>query len=224
MTLEQFNLEFDILFNSISSNVAPSLSPLEKSILLTQAQELLVKEYYSGDITGNSFEKNEESKEYLNTLVTQTTATEKPTVLDVPFNYKSYEFPTDLLYIVNEVITVKNKCNESLSSVLRVKPSSNDEYIKSLDNPFTGPLGNIVLRRIENNTIFLYPPNTAEVKSYFITYIKRPEPIVLLGIEDAPAPYKQYIENGNNCSLPESCHQDVLLRAVQLARNVWVSQ
>lgn len=225
MTLEQFDLDFDILFNSISSNVAPSLTPLEKSILLTQAQELVVKEYYNGGLAGNSFEKNEESKEYLNTLIKQ----EPAVIINIdtddsafPCRITKYKLPEEVLYIVNEYITTTDFCGGS--KILKVKPSSNDEYLKSLDNPFSGPIGDVVLRRIENNIIYLYSPSSAKIQKYFITYIRRPDPIVLTGITEAPEPYSKYKETGNNCSLPESCHQDVLMKAVQLAKSVWASQ
>ena len=36
MTLQEFDLEFDALYNNISSNQAPGLNSYEKSIFLTQ--------------------------------------------------------------------------------------------------------------------------------------------------------------------------------------------
>lgn len=68
MTLDELELEFDIQYNNITSNQAPGLTPLEKSIFLTQAQEAVVKAYYGET---NGFEKTEEIAEYLRTLVKQ---------------------------------------------------------------------------------------------------------------------------------------------------------
>ena len=70
MTLDELELEFDIQYNNITSNQAPGLTPLEKSIFLTQAQEAVVKAYYGET---NGFEKTEEIAEYLRTLVRQIT-------------------------------------------------------------------------------------------------------------------------------------------------------
>ena len=44
MNLKELELEFDILINNISSNQAPGFTPLEKSIFLTEAQELYTPE------------------------------------------------------------------------------------------------------------------------------------------------------------------------------------
>lgn len=82
MTLDELELEFDIQYNNISSNQAPGLTPLEKSIFLTQAQEAVVKAYY-GDTNG--FEKTEEVTEYLRTLVDQKTYTSKSKVTSISF-------------------------------------------------------------------------------------------------------------------------------------------
>jgi hypothetical protein len=49
MTNKEFSNEFDILYNSISSNLAPSLNEYEKSVLLTRAQEELIKELVTGN-------------------------------------------------------------------------------------------------------------------------------------------------------------------------------
>jgi predicted metal-dependent hydrolase len=43
MTNPELSNEFDVLYNNITSNQAPGLSELEKSVFLTQAQEVLVK-------------------------------------------------------------------------------------------------------------------------------------------------------------------------------------
>ena len=47
MTVEDFSIEFDLLFNNIASNKAPGLNDYEKSLFLTQAQELVVRGLYS---------------------------------------------------------------------------------------------------------------------------------------------------------------------------------
>ena len=46
MTNEEFSNEFDVLYNSITSNQAPGLDEYEKSVFLTQAQEDIVRCYF----------------------------------------------------------------------------------------------------------------------------------------------------------------------------------
>ena len=54
MTTEEFEREFDILYNNIMSNAAPSIDAYEKSVFLTKAQEEVVTALYAG-----SFEASE---------------------------------------------------------------------------------------------------------------------------------------------------------------------
>lgn len=64
MSTEEFEREFDILYNNIMSNAAPSIDAYEKSVFLTKAQEDLVLAIYEG-----SFENSEKLIESLSNLV-----------------------------------------------------------------------------------------------------------------------------------------------------------
>ena len=46
MTNPEFNNEFDVLYNNITSNQAPGLDAYEKSVFLTKAQDEIVKAYF----------------------------------------------------------------------------------------------------------------------------------------------------------------------------------
>lgn len=46
MTAEEFDIQFDILYNNITSNQAPGLDTLEKSVFLTKAQDEIIKNYF----------------------------------------------------------------------------------------------------------------------------------------------------------------------------------
>lgn len=50
MTVKEFSSEFDVLYNSITSNQAPSLDEYEKSVFLTKAQEELVRAYFNKNL------------------------------------------------------------------------------------------------------------------------------------------------------------------------------
>lgn len=47
MTNPEFSNEFDVLYNSITSNQAPGLDEYEKSVFLTKAQDEIVKSYFN---------------------------------------------------------------------------------------------------------------------------------------------------------------------------------
>lgn len=65
---EDWSLQFDLLYNNISSNQAPGLTEYEKSVFLTQAQEAVILDLYKGT-SGDSFETTEEVTRYLSSLV-----------------------------------------------------------------------------------------------------------------------------------------------------------
>ncbi|MCI5629004.1 MAG: hypothetical protein MR840_02665 [Solobacterium sp.] len=46
MTTQEFNTEFDVLYNNIASNGAPGINEYEKSVFLTKAQNELIKAYF----------------------------------------------------------------------------------------------------------------------------------------------------------------------------------
>ena len=95
MTLQEFSVEFDILYNNISSNQAPGLTEYEKSVFLTQAQDAIVLDLYKGT-GGDSFESTEEVTRYLNTLVKATTLTQD-NVKETPIlNAKRFKFSEEV--------------------------------------------------------------------------------------------------------------------------------
>ena len=64
MTASEFEREFDILYNNIMSNAAPSIDSYEKSVFLTKAQDEIITALYEG-----TFEGSERLTECLNGLV-----------------------------------------------------------------------------------------------------------------------------------------------------------
>lgn len=61
MTNSEFSNEFDVLYNSITSNQAPGLDEYEKSVFLTKAQDEIVKSYFNprSNKTQEGFDGNE---------------------------------------------------------------------------------------------------------------------------------------------------------------------
>jgi len=59
MTIQEFSEEFDILYDNIRTNTARGLDEYEKSVFLTQAQEILVKGYYNNRLEGNEERRRE---------------------------------------------------------------------------------------------------------------------------------------------------------------------
>jgi hypothetical protein len=228
MTLEEFSLEFDILYNNITSNQAPGLSELEKSIFLTQAQEAIVKQYYKGNLE-QSFENTEEVTEYLNTLVSQKKYVEKdkiansPSILLSSKHYSSiFNLPEDVMFITYESASVYTKTGSLVPSATKavlVVPTTQDEFFNIHKNPFRGPSKNRAVRLIAGDKIEVISANP--IKEYLVRYIRLPKPIVLPGAGEIK-PYNEHT-NGLNTELPESVHRNILMQAVALAKASWAS-
>lgn len=224
MTNPEFSIEFDILYNNISSNKAPGLNEYEKSVFLTKAQEQIVTELYSGrNTTYSSFEETEEQRRYLNPLV----KTEICKSLFGPPNSitkKSHNFtlPEDLLYITYEV------CNNSSMEEVSVYPVSQDELSKIINNPFRGPSKNRVLRLDSGTSSINKEDRSVEIIStdtiaiYKIRYIRKPNPIILTDLEDDLS--INGISEESECELDSSLHRTILDRAVALALQTMYSK
>lgn len=229
MTLDEFSVEFDLMYNNITSNQAPGLTQLEKSIFLTQAQELLIKEFYKGNSI-ESFESTEEIAQYLSPLVYQkdfsstdkdnsansifhTGTALKSTVFTLPANDK-------IMFIVYESAKLKGPDCSNIKETI-VVPTTHDEFYKIYRNPFRGPSDKRILRLLFNGKVELI--STKDIESYKIRYIKVPSHITLIGASAYNiSPYTE--AQGQLPILPESLHRNILMQAVSLAKAAWASR
>lgn len=219
MTTSELSNEFDILFNNISSNQAPGLDSYEKSVLLTQAQEEIIKGLYNGNLVGESFEATEELRRYIESLV-------KTEVLEpmeeLPFTGISskstfFKLPPEVWFITYEQATVG--AIASPSKVVKVVPMRQDEWNKSKSNPFKTPNYNKVIRLDSGENVIELVTNYATIDTYLIKYIKRPRPIILETLPDYLSINGEHNESG--CELNTALHRIILERAVQLAHKIF---
>lgn len=210
-TAQEWIQEFDLMYNNINSNLAPSLDDYEKSVFLTTAQEEIVKTLYKGGALGNdSFEATEQLRRSLDVLMTEVLLAPSGTVTNLGGTV--YNIPSDVLYIVYEALINGNCCNKQGMIVI---PTTHDDFYKTYHNPFRGPNSTRVLRLdIDEDTVELFdvPPGS----SYVIRYLRRPYPIILTPI--APDSINGYNTPGTPiCELDEALHRTILTTAVQLA-------
>lgn len=143
MTLEEFSTEFDVLYNSITSNAAPGFNDYEKSVLLTLAQEELIKSYFvaNNNTTGVGLDGSQKRHYDFSTLIKVKTLNNIidsiwTTRVDVPvFNTDAnilFLVPNDVFLVLNEYLTVKN------NSYI-VFPISYDSYNLLMSKPFPYP-------------------------------------------------------------------------------------
>lgn len=224
MTIEEFSNEFDVLLNSYAANnpfgIGQGLTQLdeyEKSILLTEAQESIVRDLYNGKLTGEGFESTEEQRRNLDSLINTLELTSKdiskPKMSD---NSKFFQLPSDVWFITYESVLLSDESlgckNNTRADVI---PIRQDEYHIIKNNPFRGPSDKRVLR-IDTGSSVIELISKYTIQSYFIKYLSKPKPIILQDITD-----ENLSINGETkrmeCELNTVLHRTILERAVALA-------
>ena len=224
MTIEEFSNEFDVLLNSYAANnpfgIGQGLTQLdeyEKSILLTEAQESIVRDLYNGKLTGDGFESTEEQRRNLDSLVNTLELTSKdiskPKMSD---NSKFFQLPPDVWFITYESVLLSDESlgckNNTRADVI---PIRQDEYHNIKNNPFRGPSDKRVIR-IDTGSSVIELISKYSIQSYFIKYLSKPKPIILQDITD-----ENLSINGETkrmgCELNTVLHRTILERAVALA-------
>lgn len=221
MTNEEFSNEFDTLVNSNSASL-PLLTPLgfdeyEKSVFLTKAQESVVISLYKGTLTGDSFEKTEELRRYLDSLV-KTYSTNAQVVGKVlTSNSYLFSLPKDTWFITYEAVESKDKrLGCAKGSIMEVVPVSQDELYKTLRNPFRMPNERRVLRLdAGGNTVELI--SIYNIDKYWIRYLSKPDPIILIDLPEGITINGESKATECKCKLNPAIHRVILEMAVSLA-------
>ena len=224
MTTEEFSNEFDTLLNSYSTieafGKAPStveLDEYEKSIFLTKAQEEIVIDMYNGkNPFGDSFERTEEIRRYLSTLIkTYTTTDKKVGYTGLSKSSVFFELPDDLWFITYESVNLKDDGLGCMNGEdISVIPITQDEYHRIGKNPFRGTNERRALR-LDLSGKVVEIISKYNVEKYLIRYLSRPTPIVLTDLADNLS--INGISVKTECELNPVIHRAILERAVKLA-------
>lgn len=219
MTTEEFSNEFDVLLNSYITINQDSfkLDEYEKSVLLTESQEAVIKELYSGKLAGEGFEETEEIRRGLDSLVNTIELPSKD-ISKYKMSDKSqfFQLPPDIWFITYESALLSDEslgCKNNTRVI--VIPIRQDEYHSVESNPFRGPSDKRVLR-IDTGSSIVELISKYNIKSYFVKYLSKPKPIILQDISN-----ENLTINGEKlkmgCKLNESLHRTILEGAVALA-------
>ena len=184
----------------------------EKSIFLTKAQEQIVLELYQ------ELEQSEEVRKYLSNLIktdNYAPVGEQDETL-INNNFKSYkvEISNDILFMIYEQCTLSDENNCINNNIVSVVPTIHDDLDKVLKNPFKSPNSRKVIRLDFDNKIELI--SKYNISNYKVRYLKKPNPIILVALEDNLS-----INNGDtkvsNGETNPILHERIVQRAVQLA-------
>lgn len=218
MTNKEFSDGFSTLLNSFGITPNITLDEYEKSTFLTNAQEQLIIDIYSGRniIYNKSFEQTEEIRRYLSNLVeTYETSTKVTGKLGLSKDSVFFEIPQDTWFITYEVVFLKDSRLGCLDGIeASVVPLPQDDLYRAKDNPFRGPSKDRVLRLdIKSDLAELI--SKYNVDKYLMRYISQPTPIILVDLPDELS--INGVSTESECELNPVVHRAILERAVQLA-------
>ena len=218
MNIQEFSNSFDTLLQpyiakeSFSEQNNLAFDEYEKSIFLTKAQEQIVLELYQ------ELEQSEEVRKYLSNLIktdNYVPVGEQDETL-INNNFKSYkvEISNDILFMIYEQCTLSDENNCINNKIVSVVPTIHDDLDKVLKNPFKSPNSRKVIRLDFDNKIELI--SKYNISNYKVRYLKKPNPIILVTLEDNLS-----INNGDtkvsNGETNPILHERIVQRAVQLA-------
>lgn len=248
MTAIEMSNEFDVLYNNINSPSALGLTEYEKSVFLTRAQNEIIEDYFSptGNKFGEGFDRTPTRRhvDFNNIIkVKQQQAVSDSSELQEYEHQTIYEVPSDVMIILNERLSTETYQKEASDTNWPQTPSSSIDYsvypIKFetyrmlLAKPFAQPAKNQAWR------LFVNAPNeqgTAMVKyaivikklpsetststkkvenNYYVRYVTKPTPIITASLVDVSIDNRQ---NVTDCILDPAIHQDIVQRAVELAK------
>ena len=182
----------------------------EKSIFLTKAQEQIVLELYQ------ELEQSEENRKYLSNLIKTGNYVPVGEQDEALINniFKSYkvEIEDSVLFMIYEQCTLSDENNCINGRIVSVVPTIHDDLDKVLKNPFKSPNNRKVIRLDFDNKIELI--SKYSISNYKVRYLKKPNPIILVKLEDLNIDKKQEVSNGETNPI---LHERIVQRAVQLA-------
>ena len=182
----------------------------EKSIFLTKAQEQIVLELYQ------ELEQSEENRKYLSNLIKTGNyvpiGEQDETLINNTFKSYKVEIEDSVLFMIYEQCTLSDEDNCINSRIVSVVPTIHDDLDKVLKNPFKSPNNRKVIRLDFDNKIELI--SKYNISNYKVRYLKKPNPIILVKLEDLNIDKKQKVSNGETNPI---LHERIVQRAVQLA-------
>lgn len=224
MTTEEMSNSFDVLYNNIASEQAAGLNEYEKSVFLTKAQDEIVKNYFSGKSKGNNlgqgFDDSLKRQADFSSVIDNWVCEKTNAYKKLNPNSVQFQLPDEVFITVNEMAETDD------GRVLQIIPLRYDEYTRLMSKPFKRPLKSQIWK------LYTYGAETQKyvellsniddkVESYNIRYVRRLSPIVLEDLEYGLS--IEGITQKTECQLDPMLHQDILQRAVELAKASWVS-
>lgn len=227
---------FEVMYNNITSNQAPGLDVYEISLLLTQAQEELVKNRFAstGNKKGEGIDDSVKRQADFSTLIKVVDCGlykgTSPTVWKHSGAKYFYFCDEEVFLPLNEQCVINN-------NTYVVIPIDHVEYDRLMQKPYKYPLKGQVWKLIGEPAIVNIAddkqkhgtlieligkfPKDSEV-TYQIRYVRRPRPIILEDLASIDSDLRIRGKcNESTCELPKHLFDEIIQRAVELAKAAW---
>jgi hypothetical protein len=231
MNATEFSDQFDVLYNNIASNQAPGLTEYEKSVFLTKAQYEILKNYFTpeGNKYKTGFDGNAKRQADFSSLIRVANLVSKTLNPQIDNRSKVFEFNNDIWLVINEVI------RDSQGKQYQVIPITYDEYVRLMSKPYKYPCKNQAWRLMSGTSADTAKyveiiSNISVINSYVVRYLKKPYPIITVDLENTGVSIEGQVKpldttgNDSNSELPEELHQEILQRAVELAKVAYTGE
>lgn len=171
------------------------------------------------DTDGNILKDDSDNVLYIRNEGTDVSGFGTP-LFDMRTNTKSVTLPSKLMYAINEMVEVTRNDKKIL---LQVVPVKFDEYSRLMCKPYKRPLKYQAWRLTNNDVvnkadIVVGPSDT--LTKYIIRYVRRPNPIIVSDLDGLSIEGKS---TATECELDPILHEEILQRAVELAKIAWTN-
>lgn len=171
------------------------------------------------DTDGNILKDDSDNVLYIRNEGTDVSGFGTP-LFDIRENTKSVTLPSKLMYAINEMAEVTRNDKKIL---LQVVPVKFDEYSRLMCKPYKRPLKYQAWRLINNDVVnkadIVVGPSDILTK-YTIRYVRRPNPIIVSNLDGLTIEGKS---TATECELDPILHEEILQRAVELAKIAWTN-
>lgn len=150
----------------------------------------------------------------------------KDPIFDIRKGNKSVQLDTEklkIMSIINESIVVNRNNKDTRLNVIAL---TYQDYNLAMNRPYKRPSKNTAWRLLEHSDGSLYAElivgPTDTITKYSIRYITKPKPIILENLDGGLKIDGE--ENKTECELDSNLHQDILQRAVELAKATYTGK
>jgi len=210
MTTTEFNTEFDIIYENINKNGAPGLDVYEKSVILTHAQETLIKTILAEEPAADRFPA----------LITVFSSS-SPTTNGFDGGYV-FDLPTDYFKFLNESV-------EDASDIAVVLAISNEQFQEKRSKAYKYPprrrAWRMPLDETAKESVEIFVRSGFVPTSYNCRYVRKPVPIILADLSALTPPASiDGLTAITECELDSGLHRDILRIAATLAEQYYMDK